>query len=379
MKKLLSSILFLVVVFAPIQTHAAPLSSSQINSILTLLQVFGVDSVTLHNVSLALGNTADTTPVIKTESLPQVSVNVVQGAVETPPVVVVSNDVSIAPLAVENSQMSTMFTKFSVPYPIVWKDTNSTPNFGGSANFALTGVTLGEVVIDQDILTALWNGFNYQNYSKGQKVNALILDLKIDVEKGGMMPQSMRLITINNGDISKIAPPHRDYLYQNHKSMNDFVQSNTTIAGARIFFPVTPQQDEFIVSTGGQADIYFRIKKEFSNLAVTRLALSELSAFNKMFKGSSQGGLAATLWLTKDGVDLTGYIESGLIANNTVKLSGLLNNDGSFVLTVNEQSAKTLTGNLHSGDSVVLTYSETGKAPIQFNFKTQHNIFGYGY
>lgn len=274
----------------------------------------------------------------------------------------------------DNSEQSPTVTSdsktvmFTAPYPIVWEDTNNTPNFGGNGKFSLIGVTVGDIVIDNDTLTSLWNGFNSQDYTEGQVVHALTLHFKIQVKDGGQLPQGIRLVTIEGNEIDKVTPPHRDYLYPNHKPSNDFLQSDTTIQDARVFFPVDQNQNEFIINTGGVADIYFRIVVNDKKITVTKLLLHEIPTFKRTFTGTAQSGESVALLLKREGDDLAGTIQSKLV---TGKLDGVVLKDGTFTLSVqgtNIENTVMLDGDLsRSMDSLVLKLNKTGTSSVLLN------------
>ena len=278
-------------------------------------------------------------------------------------------------LNVKNDSTTVMFT---APYPIVWDDTNNTPNFGGSGKFSLLGVSVGDIVVDNDTLTALWNGFDNQNYTEGQRVHALTLHFKIHVKDGGQLPQAMRLVTIQGNEMDKVTPPHRDYLYPNHKPSNDFVQSDTTIQDARVFFPVDQDQKEFIINTGGVANIYFRIAINDKQITVTKLLLHEIPAFDKVFTSTAQSGESVALQLKREGDTLTGTIQSKLV---TGTLDGVVNSNGTFNLAIKGTTVgdtTTLAGDLsQSTDSLILMFNETDNSSTQLNLKLYQTALRY--
>lgn len=264
---------------------------------------------------------------------------------------------------------------FNAPYPLVWKDVNNTPNFGGSGKFSLTGVAIEDIIIDADTHTALWTGFDYQNYTKGQKVRALVLHFKINVITGGMMPRSVRLVNIEGGEIDKIAPPHRDYLYPNHKPSNDFLLTDTTITDARVFFPISKTQNEFIVTTGGKDETYLKIILVNNQLSVERLALKNLPSFTKSFTAGTDIS-PVVLTLKREGSKLTAVLVEKSRASSFL---GILKNDGSFTLT-NQQSItkknpiKKISGNLLStNENMEIKLYQSSGTPKSMQFKVYIN------
>lgn len=259
-----------------------------------------------------------------------------------------------------NNNFVTASIKFTPPYPIVWQGKDITPNFGGSAKFSLVGIDVGTIIIDDATLLALWNGFNNQNYILGQKVNTLSLHFKINVLSGGMVPRTIRLVSIEGGEVDKTSPPHRDYLYPNHKPSNDFLQADTTIQDAVVFFPIDSNQKEFVLTTGGTADIYFKINVNGDKLLVTKLSLIEIPNFQKIYTGKTDSGSLSRLIIKRENGKLTGNFQFSDIYGGFV---GQIKPDGSFkadFLNLSNASIGTIEGDLtKASDTIDVVFTKT--------------------
>lgn len=204
--------------------------------------------------------------------------------------------------AVDTSNLSGINTNFGAPYEVTWEDTDNTPNYGGSGKFSLTSAYVGNLQLDDNILNASPDGGGIRGYTAGQNVYAVVLGFKINVKKGGSLPTSIRRVKKDDaGNEDKFPQINRDYIYQGHKHMNDFVNSDSTIEDAKIIFVVPENENSYIFSTGGMNDFQFELIISGNRIEVKKGELKCQSEWKSMIPPAAEDALSSLIATLKNG------------------------------------------------------------------------------
>lgn len=256
-----------------------------------------------------------------------------------------------------SGELSVVFTP---PYPVVFSERDNTPNFGGAGKFSLTGVTIGDYEVTESNKMSFWDGFKY-TYDVGQKINSVALEFKINVTEGGQLPQSIRMISVDEaGGEDRTPPINRDYLYDGHKPMNDFATTDSTVENAQVVFAVPEGATSFMFTSGGSSEIKFSVAVNNGQISVNQANLGETSTFTKYMTGN----------IGIDVVEVMINREGGVLAGNFVSdkkvgiIKGTVDSAGNYFMQLtfleDNQEYGVMTGALTLVDDITGNWRAAG-------------------
>lgn len=153
---------------------------------------------------------------------------------------------SSAPVSPKPALKSAYFT---YPYPLTWTE--------NADEFALTGVTLGEI----DAMPDMINGSTGQPYPNGAKVYALTLVLKISTGDSQMcLPVNMRRVINEAGDLAQPNTAAYGFLDVRGGNIQDQLRCpapNSVFDNQKVVFVVPQTDTQFTFTTGGSSNIFF--------------------------------------------------------------------------------------------------------------------------
>ncbi|MEK7195122.1 MAG: hypothetical protein AAB655_00305 [Patescibacteria group bacterium] len=154
------------------------------------------------------------------------------------------------------SPVSANTAKSSYLEPIGWTD--------GNAKFEVTGAELGKISAPPNLVS-------YEkgvSYPQGSEINALVLTLRVMTDKSGCVPLDTRRVLDEAGNM--VSPNTKSFSFPD--SGGCFAKEKTTYSNQRVIFVVPESMSDFIISTGGQEDIYIEVVLENNSLRILNLS-----------------------------------------------------------------------------------------------------------
>jgi len=143
---------------------------------------------------------------------------------------------------------------FASPYPITWQVFDARSR--GRANLSIVKVGIGEISTTKNLSRTL-EKFNY--YKEGEKVYAIVFDIKVKVLEGGNIYLKMKRIVNEEGEGFIANSNAGQFIFPDTGGLS--AHDGVPYPPQRVIFVVLEDESEFLFNVEGTPDIQFTVTR----------------------------------------------------------------------------------------------------------------------